>query len=94
MGQVSGGQIVLRGILTDSNEIITQSHNTLGMVSLSLSQLLNFKYDIEVSEHHRKWLIWITTYSGLILGRVSGQSRTYERVGHFETRLAFPLDEF
>lgn len=94
MGQVSGGQIVLRGILMDSNEIITQSHPTLGTVSLSLSQLLNFKYDIEIPEHHRKWLIWITTYSGLILSRVSGQPRTYERVGHFESRLGFSSDEF
>ncbi|KAH8742990.1 heterokaryon incompatibility protein-domain-containing protein, partial [Hyaloscypha finlandica] len=70
MGQVSRGQIVLRGILMDSKEMITQSHHILGMVSLSF------------------------TYSGLILSRVSGQSRTYERVGHFETRLGFSPDEF
>lgn len=94
MGQVSGGQLVLRGILMESNETITQSHHAHSTVSLSLSQLLNFKYDIDIPENHRKWLIWITTYSGLILGRVSGHSRTYERVGHFEATLGFSSDEF
>ena len=94
MGQVEGGRIVLRGILMDSKEIITQSHHNLGMVSSSLSRLLDFKYDIQIPRDHRKWLIWITTYTGLILGQVSGQSNTYERVGHFETRLGFSSEEF